>query len=176
MKIIFLDIDGPISWGTWDQGTTKIVGGISIPYPWVQEECDSLTKIIRETGAKIVISSDWKRYYTIPEFEEIFKFYGIPNVIIGTTSSDKAKMSSSSAMDRAYQITKWVIELKKDIESWIAIDDYGIGEWFEEMSKDYPFITKDNAIQTVGDHSETQITITEVTNKIIEQLNGKRTN
>jgi len=176
MKVLFLDIDGPLAWGTRDEGPIKIIGGVSIPYPWLQEQCDAITRIINATNAKIVISSDWKRYYTQLEFEEIFKFYGIPTVLLGTTSLRHAKMSSSAAMDRAYQIAEWVTSVNGSLESWIAIDDYNIAPWFERMTGDHPFITKDNAIQTIGDHSNVMTLLTDVESKIIEHLNGGKRN
>ena len=35
MKYIFLDIDGPLAWGTWFDGRVVIKDKIKIPYPWV---------------------------------------------------------------------------------------------------------------------------------------------
>lgn len=174
MKLIFLDIDGPIAWGTWLDGKIDIVKGIDIPYAWDQEQCDALARIINATDASVIISSDWKKFYTLIELKEIFKFYKVPvDAIIGTTSTDKAKMSSSGSMDRAYQIAKVVKKLQKDIEEWIAIDDYEIGSWFEDMKSEYPFISKKNAVQLIGDFSNVTTKLTEVEEKIINHLNGR---
>ena len=48
-KAIFIDIDGPLSWGTWEDGKVKIMEGttheFTIPYSWVKEDCDALSEI-----------------------------------------------------------------------------------------------------------------------------------
>ena len=36
-KVIFIDVDGPLAWATWDDGKVTIDGGqedFTIPYPW----------------------------------------------------------------------------------------------------------------------------------------------
>ena len=37
-KVIFIDIDGPLSWGSWGDGEVKIMEGtkheFTIPYAW----------------------------------------------------------------------------------------------------------------------------------------------
>ena len=63
-KIIFLDIDGPLAWGTWMEGRIKINDNLTIPYPWVKEDCDALISILQQTDAKIVLSSDWRMHYS----------------------------------------------------------------------------------------------------------------
>ena len=40
-KVIFIDVDGPLAWNTWDDGKVTIAGGVedfTIPYPWVKED------------------------------------------------------------------------------------------------------------------------------------------
>lgn len=166
MKVIFLDIDGPLAWGTWFDGKVKIETDFTIPYPWVQGECDSLSRIIKATDAKIVLSSDWRLYYSIEQMRDIFTHYGIPNVIIDYTSRYKVKMSSSGRMDRAKQILNWVKENKP--EAWVAIDDYNLE--YEFFMEGY----NDNYIATRGDHSEgISSTISSQEYDIINILNKK---
>ena len=49
-KVIFIDIDGPLAWGTWPDGTVKIMEGtqqeFTIPYTWVKEDCDALAEVL----------------------------------------------------------------------------------------------------------------------------------
>ena len=58
-KIIFIDIDGPLAWGTWNEGWVTINEDtrteFGIPYPWVKEDCDALKTILDETNAKLVL-------------------------------------------------------------------------------------------------------------------------
>lgn len=165
MKIIFLDIDGPLAWATWLDGRVKIKDDLTIRYPWLQEECDALSRILYATDAKIVLSSDWRLYYSIEQMHAIFTHYGIPNVIIDYTSPYKVKMSSSGRMDRAKQILNWVEE--NNPESWVAIDDYDLE--YEFFSEGY----NDNYIATVGDNSSVLDTISLREYDIINMLNKK---
>ena len=58
-KVIFIDIDGPLAWGTWPDGKVKIMEDtqqeFTIPYSWVKEDCDALGEMINRTGANLVI-------------------------------------------------------------------------------------------------------------------------
>ena len=66
-KVIFIDIDGPLSYGTWGDGKVKIMEEtpteFTIPYSWNQDECNALCEIIKQTDARLVVSSDWRKYY-----------------------------------------------------------------------------------------------------------------
>ncbi len=65
-KIIFIDVDGPLAWGTWGDGRVTLDDSsktFTIPYPWVQEDCQALEHICRETNASLVVSSDWKMHF-----------------------------------------------------------------------------------------------------------------
>jgi hypothetical protein len=172
MKVIFLDIDGPISWGTWYDGRLKI-DKFTIPYPWVQKECDALSEIISKTDTKIVISSDWRHNYTVEQFGKIFEFYGIPNNVIDVTDMIKYKLSSSPQTDRAYQILKWVGTNKEQIESWVAVDDLKLDKHFE-MAKinDWPAqASKDNFVWVIGDNSDINDRLSDKVEHIINLLN-----
>jgi len=147
MKIIFLDIDGPLAWGTWGDGRVKIDEHTTIPYPWVQEDCDALSEILTKTDARVVISSDWRKHYSIKHMEVIFMHYKIPpwNLLDYTTMYNRRKkMSSSMEFDRACQIIQWVKNNK--IKDWVAIDDLGLSGIFKNMG--YP---KYRHIQVDGD-------------------------
>jgi len=148
-KIIFLDIDGPLAWGTWFDGRINFNDDLTIPYPWVKEDCDALTKILEQTGAQIVLSSDWKYHYTLPQMKEIMDYYGIPSDTLidhTTKTATKVKMSSSQAMDRANEIIQWLKENKVK-KNWVAIDDLELGNGFSYFK--YP---KYRHVQVDGDH------------------------
>ena len=87
-KIIFVDIDGPLAWGTWRDGRISLDEGreaFTIPYPWIEEDCQALQKICDETNAELVVSSDWKKYYSIVQLRTIFQHYNIYSPVIDTT-------------------------------------------------------------------------------------------
>ena len=164
MKVLFLDIDGPLAYGDEEDAATKIAPGLIIPYPYVEQDCKSLSEIIDKTGAKIILSSDWRLYYTIEEMNTILAYFGVPPVIIGETSRFKAKLSSSSTMDRAYQIMGWVD--RHEPEKWVAVDDFDLQPYF----KDYGY--KDNFVRTRGIRNEDKTpSLTDVKDLIIRKLN-----
>lgn len=155
-KIIFIDIDGPLAWMTWDKGRVSLSQGpkmFTIPYPWVEEDCSALRKIIDETEAKLVLSSDWRMHYSLLQMRRIFEYYGIPgyHLIDTTTHMDLwLKMSRPPLeWERAAQIAKWVKDNK--IRNWIAIDDLNIGNQFIHFK---PRIPKWRHIHVDGDNGQ----------------------
>lgn len=141
-KIIFIDIDGPLSYGTWEEGAVNMhgrTGDFKIPYPWVHEDCDALQKITDETNAELVISSDWKKHFSFSQLKHIFHYYGIyaPVIDITTHQSLWNKMSSPPIeWERASQIVKWVKDNK--VSNWISIDDMKLNEQYKWMKPKVP--------------------------------------
>lgn len=154
-KIIFIDIDGPLAWGTWDTGWVTLNEDtrteFGIPYPWVQEDCDALKTILDETNAKLVLSSDWRFQFSFRQMKDIFQHYGIhsSNLLDMTCQfSLWNKMSRTSLEhERAMQVVKWAKDNK--ISNWIAIDDLNLGEQFKWMVSRTPMWRH---VQVDGDH------------------------
>jgi hypothetical protein len=134
-KIIFIDIDGPLAWGTWRDGRINIDEGseaFTIPYPWVEEDCQALQKICNEINAELVISSDWKKHFTIIQLRTIFQHYNIYSPVIDITTHQNLwnKMSRpNSEWKRAAEIIKWVKDNK--ISNWISIDDMQLNKQYK---------------------------------------------
>jgi hypothetical protein len=78
MKIIFLDIDGVLN--VIEQGRDEY-GQI-----FHQHFIDNLKKIIDETGAKIVLSSSWRKS-SLTIIQEMWKFRNLPGEVIDVTPS-----------------------------------------------------------------------------------------
>jgi hypothetical protein len=155
-KIIFIDVDGPLAWGTWGNGRISLSQGsgmFTIPYPWVEEDCSALRKIIDITEAKLVLSSDWKMHYSYLQMKRVFEYYGIPgyHLIDTTTHLDLWKKLSRPPIEweRASQIAKWVKDNK--IRHWIAIDDLNLGNQFKHFKPRIPIWRH---VQVNGDHGE----------------------
>jgi hypothetical protein len=151
MKIIFVDIDGPLAWGTWKDGRTDIELGdktFKIPYPWVKEDCNALKTILEKTEAQMVLSSDWKSHFSISQMRAIFEHYNIPGyrlVDITTHQNLWNKMSRpSDEWVRAAQIKKWVKDNR--IANWIAVDDMNLKAQFKYMK-----VPQRQHVQTNGD-------------------------
>lgn len=142
-KIIFIDIDGPLAWATWGDGRVTInkdMGNeFTIPYPLVKEDCEALQKICNETNAELVLSSDWRVYYSIRDMRDVFMEYGIHSRLIDITTHRSlwTKMSRPSVeWERAAQVVKWVKDNK--ISNWIAIDDMNLKDHFKRMKPRVP--------------------------------------
>lgn len=174
MKVIFLDIDGPLSVEPWMDCTIKINKSLTIPHALEKEEVNALKKIIDCTGAKIVISSDWRKHFTLLQIRSILEFYGIPRMtVIAMTHMRHKKINSSNKMNRAYQIIDWINAHKKKIEAWVSIDDYALHREFEYATEQQPHITKENHFQKIGDFSNIMTPLRDLTEKIITKLNDR---
>jgi hypothetical protein len=135
-KIIFIDIDGPLAWGTWGDGKVSLNEGshmFTIPYPWVEEDCQALQKILTETNSEMVLSSDWRKHFTFRQMCRIFSYYGIdPHRLVDiTTHQDLWKKFSRPSIEweRAAEIKKWVKDNK--ITNWVAVDDLNLAKEFK---------------------------------------------
>lgn len=153
-RIIFIDIDGPLSWGTWGDGRVKINENTSkeftIPYPLVREDCIALNEICEKTDASLVLSSDWRIHYTLRQMSDVFIETGLyaPLIDITTHQSLWNKLSRPSLeWERAAQVVKWAKDNK--ISNWIAIDDLNLKGQFKWMK---PRIPMWRHIQVDGDH------------------------
>ncbi len=98
MKIIFLDIDGVLNseksaeYYCEEYGATVFNQNIKKDAPTIQEvrwgawNVFFLRKIIKETGAKVVLSSTWRTRYDIATFGKFFALYDFSDIeIIGIT-------------------------------------------------------------------------------------------
>ncbi len=75
-----------------------------------------LNEIIRQTGAKIVISSTWRMWYRTPGLQLILSSFGLQGDVIACTEV-------SPSRHRAREIRTWLEETSLKVESFVAIDD-----------------------------------------------------
>ena len=122
MKIIFLDIDGVLNSIQYDRLRTREQGNID------ETRLPLLKNIVDETSALIVLSSSWRKHWSIEggecdcigrELNSTFDKYGL---II----SDKTPVLS--ALDRSIEIQSWLDEHLCEIQSFVIIDDM-FGGW-----------------------------------------------
>ena len=112
MKVIFLDVDGVLNTSKTNSNILDI-DSFRLEY---------LKSIIDETGAKIVLSSSWVKFFTkvnnkiIPRSEKGFLFYNLLSLysieiydILGT------------GVNREEMIIDWIS--KNEVDSFIIIDD-----------------------------------------------------
>jgi hypothetical protein len=121
MKIIFLDIDGVISTSQcWGKGNDNKWGA----YMFDPKCVAVLNFILKETGAEIILSSDWKSHYTLFEMNEIFAHNGVIKGPIGFTPNSKSYTGDNLEGGRIDEINSWLNThaWKGDIK-WVAVDD-----------------------------------------------------
>ena len=166
MKIIFLDHDGVIclsnNWGSRSnkkknyirQNPEETVQSMEdLPVIYRFDSFDSkavilLNKILEETGAEIVVSSDWKRHATLEEMKEYYIDQGICKTPIAFTPNlyefepDTAALFSWknwAERARCLEIQRWLLD--NPVESWVAVDDLN-------MSNEYLRPGLDNFVLT----------------------------
>ena len=126
MKVIFLDIDGVIA--------TTSCYGVARNNKWssykFDEKCVAVFNfVLQETGAEIIISSDWRTHYTLQEMREIFAHNFVMKGPIGFTPSSGSYHINNLEGGRTEEIKTWLKHnaWKNDIK-WVAIDDLDMSE------------------------------------------------
>ena len=122
VKVIFLDFDGVLNqmhYGGWvnDQRNYYYNGLNFNPL-----NCNKLEHIIKNTGAKIVVSSYWRTNFTIEELAEHLQKAGVESAdVIGKTPDLE---TSRSTWCRGDEVQQWLDENDEyEIEKYIIIDD-----------------------------------------------------
>ena len=145
MKVIFLDHDGVIclsnNWGNRfkkqkDWGGRKLsMTTLEMPVEYRFDNFDEkavnvLNEILEETGAEIVVSSDWKRWATVEEMGEYYESKRIIKKPIAFTDSilyddyedfpwhRKCELEQTRSLEIAQYLG-----LNTVITHWVAIDD-----------------------------------------------------
>ena len=146
MKVIFLDNDGVIclasNWGSRYKKRDKWGGmklsmkGREIPLEYRFDNFDKkaikiLNEILEETGAEIVVSSDWRFHATLEELGEYYTSQGIIKKPIAVTDMFKdifprewsmLRFRADIELERSMEIGHWV-DTHSEVTHWVAIDD-----------------------------------------------------
>ena len=153
MKIIFLDHDGVIclstEWGNRfkkqkEVGRKLSQSVLSLP---VDARFDNFNKkavgvlnlILEETGAEIVVSSDWKLFATLEELQDMFDKYNVIKSPIDVTPTlvkyeSKSQFTQSELEEwRVREIKTW-LDSHPEVTHWVAVDDMDLGEKFGPVS------------------------------------------
>ena len=120
MKVIFLDIDGVLNNDIYFHNEK-----IDLPYPLSEfspSAVDLLNKLTDSTGAKLVISSDWRKDNTLEGLKNIFSRVGITGEIIGKTPILRGNRLYGETV-RGDEINVWLVETHHKIEKYIILDD-----------------------------------------------------
>jgi hypothetical protein len=128
MKIIFLDIDGVLALAGDPSKRLNIREGLTTPYLWNVEACEIFTQLLNDTMAKIVLSSDWRKHFSLSDMREILFVNKIPyDNLIGYTPYSKKYNHSTTRQElglyRSDEINMWVALHGLSSKEWVAIDD-----------------------------------------------------
>lgn len=125
MKIIFLDFDGVLnSLFHFQELRRQGLAQERIMDSLEPGMVERLNKIIDATGAKVVISSTWRKLHSVGELKDFLIKYGFRHVekILGVTPTLNT--------DRGIEIEKWLVDFKArlnysddPISSFVILDD-----------------------------------------------------
>jgi hypothetical protein len=102
-----------------------------------------LNEVLEETGAEIIVSSDWRYHATLEELGEYYLSQGIIKTPIGITPFTKDidpkwwVTFNNYAMleqERVIEIKYW-LEQHPEVSNWVAVDDLNLGI-YEPISGD----------------------------------------
>ena len=151
MKIIFLDNDGVIclseNWGSrFKKARKHMIDNNISEYAFADERkrdvlirfdnfdkkaIKILNKILAETDAEIVVSSDWKLHANLEELGEYYESQGIIKKPIATTPNLEEFEPESAGLYhwKGWYQRKRILEINKYLEDhpevthWVAVDD-----------------------------------------------------
>ena len=155
MKVIFLDNDGVIclsnNWGgrtkKWakyrsanpDSSKERKDAPVSVRFDdFDKKAVKILNEILEETGAEIVVSSDWKLHATLEELGDYYESQGIIKRPIAVTTNlgqctwynDQVWIWSPRwdlEMTRVIEITQYLHD-HPEVTHWVAVDDLNMGK------------------------------------------------
>jgi hypothetical protein len=153
MKVIFLDNDGVIclsnNWGgravKWPNfhKDNPDVEFANRPVQCRFDDFDDkavkvLNEILEETGAEIVVSSDWRLHANLDELGEYYESQGIIKKPIDVTDIFKDvfpkewnafRFRAKLELERSMEIGHW-LQNHPEVTSWVAIDDLNMSPEF----------------------------------------------
>ena len=169
MKVIFLDNDGVIclatNWGTRFRKQKKVYTkenprplSDEIPVELRFDNFDTkaisvLNKILEETGAEIVVSSDWKNHANLEELGLYYESQGIIKKPIAVTPNLRDFDSDTSSMFswkgwleriRCLEIQEW-LKRNPNVTHWVAVDDLNMSNEYLQPGLDNFVLTPKSA-------------------------------
>ncbi len=128
-KIIFLDIDGVLNNNTWSQNHQ---GVISDDILIDEKKVKLLYKIIKATGAGVVLHSGWKIWFndmiqpTRKESQKLVEILGRCHITIFDItpdfSTEEIRKTRKFSLVKAKEILSW-LHGHPEIRNWIVLDD-----------------------------------------------------
>lgn len=113
IRVVFLDLDGVLnnhgyllahSKDGWD------------PNGLDPKNIKQLNELLNWTGAKVVISSTWRLFHTLPHIETLLTAEGFEGEVIGKTPDLRGR-------PRGEEIQAWLETTDVDVERFVILDD-----------------------------------------------------
>lgn len=124
MKILFLDIDGVLNSSLWYGKRRSLLAPPRKTIEQMIYEIDPdalarLKRIVESTGCELVISSTWRRIYSMVQFRETFTHLGWPKAPF----ADKTPVLQQGF--RGDEVRAWLNTIGKilDVERYCCVDD-----------------------------------------------------
>lgn len=128
-KVIFLDIDGVLNSNFWNENHQKeISSGTLIDI----EKIRILSKLVRNTDAKIVLHSGWKFWFDsdlnplCKESENLIRLLRQEKLTIADVtpdySTEEIRKNKKFSLVKATEILAW-LDNHKEVDAWLVIDD-----------------------------------------------------
>jgi hypothetical protein len=122
MKVIFLDIDGVIKTKNGLRSAFKKYRKL-VPDILDERAVTNLNKLVKETDAKIVITSTWRYGKTTEALQRVLAINGVIGEVIGMTPElGQMKNSSIDTITRGQEIQEW-LNLHKIQVDYVILDD-----------------------------------------------------
>lgn len=139
MNIIFLDVDGVLNNNRTPDRSPKNYIGVEDKF------IDNLEYIVNETGAEIVLSSDWKFEYDKDGHHDTDMLYLIERLsehglsIMDITTGDSR---GSGLSGRGSEIAYWLMSnIGKHVKRWVILDDNLFADFKNEEIKKHLVLT-----------------------------------
>lgn len=135
MKVLFLDHDGVVclsnNWGSRLKKQKKWGGrkmSMTLSEVPVEHRFDNfdkkavkvLNEVLTETGAEIVVSSDWKLHGSLEDMGVYYDLMGVVKKPLDFTPI--VDQSGTLELLRSLEIQQW-LENNKNVTSWVSVDD-----------------------------------------------------
>ena len=119
MKILFLDVDGTLNHTSWYISDEYQKLGPSEELDLDPRCIERINTVCKETGCKIVISSDWRRD---ANWKQRLEKAGLENIVDCTPITLFGQFGSTYHFSRGEEIQMW-LEWHPEVKNYIIVDD-----------------------------------------------------
>lgn len=135
MKFIFLDIDGVLNSWPWYKSLREIGQSHNNPTDHFDPQAvQRLNWITEQTGAKIVVSSSWRKNRSLPALQQLFREVGGSRQVIGKTKVLRFQQEEpgipGETVPRGNEIHQWLSDNRHQLgnslgkyRQYVILDD-----------------------------------------------------